>query len=451
MRLAIKGIVILVLVFTVLQMVRPSIPQKPATAEVQAPPEIRAILEKDCYSCHSDQPRLAWFDQVVPAYWLVRSDVLHAREHLDFSTLGAKPPGVQRATLFEAVTMMQLGTMPLPRFLALHPEARVRPEDLEALQAYLAPWSARPGLQASAAEPASLAKGARASLPSVPPEFNGLPFDPSFEGWKPISTTDRGDNGTLRFVLGNFVAVQAAQTGNIHPWPEGTRFAKIAWQQQLGQDGLVHPGKFVQVELMVKDARLYRRTDGWGWGRWRGLDLAPHGHDAHFVTECTTCHLPVAGDDYVYTLPITPASVAGREVVNRRAAALPASLPWQPLGWNWITMYVDPATRTTAALFGNDKAMRAVAARERSSAKGTGLPYADGSVLALVTWAQRDDPHWFGARIPDVPLSVEFVQGGATSRYRRFAGTGLSEASVPGPVAADRTSFILNLPPAQLP
>jgi hypothetical protein len=28
----------------------------------------------------------------------------------------------------------------------------------------------------------------------------------------------------------------------------------IAWQQEWGTDGLIHPGRFVQVELMVKHA-----------------------------------------------------------------------------------------------------------------------------------------------------------------------------------------------------
>src|SRR5580698_4495046 len=112
-----------VFVFALLQVVRPSIPVQPATAELQVPPAVRHVLEKDCYSCHSDQRRLAWFDHIVPAYWLVRHDILTAREHLNFSTLAAKPAAVQKAMLYEAVNMIQLGAMPLPSFLKLHPEA----------------------------------------------------------------------------------------------------------------------------------------------------------------------------------------------------------------------------------------------------------------------------------------------------------------------------------------
>jgi hypothetical protein len=449
-RILVAGLV----AFALMQLVRPAIPSKAATAEVQAPPGVRRILEKDCYSCHSDQRRLSWFDQIVPAYWLVRYDVLTAREHLDFSTLGAKPAPVQKATLYEAVNMIQLGAMPLPAFVKLHPEAKVTPEDLAALKAYLSPWTPVLADYASSSKSNDAKTGgfpASVSLASVQPEFNGFPFDPDFENWKVISTTDRGDNNTFRFILGNDIAIKAAQSGNITPWPDGTRFAKIAWQQQPGPDGLVHPGKFVQVELMLKDAHRYKNTEGWGWGRWRGLDLKPYGQDARFVNECTGCHQPVRGDDYVYTLPIATARLNRNEVVNNSAAALPLGLPYQPLNWNAITMYVDPETRAMATLYGNRAAMEGVEMHGATPMGGSRYP--TGAVLALVTWVQRDDPHWFGGRIPATPESVEFVQvaTGQTIGYRRFAGKELLEDHPAASVAAQRTNFVLRLSPVQLP
>src|SRR5437764_3029675 len=119
--------------FISLQFARPSIPFRPATAEVQAPPQVKEVLEKDCYSCHSDERRLAWFDRIVPGYWLVRYDVLTGRDHLNFSTLGSKPAAVQKATLYESVNMMQLNAMPLPRFLPVHPVGEVTPAGLSTL------------------------------------------------------------------------------------------------------------------------------------------------------------------------------------------------------------------------------------------------------------------------------------------------------------------------------
>jgi hypothetical protein len=449
-----KVIVAGVVVFALLQLVRPSIPVKPTTAELQAPPEVKHILEKDCYSCHSDQRRLSWFDQIAPGYWLVRHDILTAREHLSFSTLGSKPAAVQKATLYEAVNMIQLGAMPLPQFVKLHPEAKVTPEELATLKTYLAPWAPAPNQLGNA--PAAVSAGASEPTPlaMVQPEFNGLPFDPNFKSWKLISTTDRGDNNTFRFVFGNDVAVKAALSGNISPWPDGTRFAKVAWLQEPGTDGLLHPGNFWQVEFMEKDAKRYKATEGWGWGRWRGMDLKPYGKDAHFVNECTGCHQPVRGNDYVYTLPVTGARSNSDEVVNNRAAALPVSLPYQPLGWSAITMYVDPKSHTTATMYGNDTAMQAVHTQDAAMGAPRAPVYPAGAVLALVTWAQRDDPHWFGGRIPDKSLSVEFVQVialGRPSLYRRFAGPEFLEDHPAANVAAQRANFVQGLAPAQLP
>src|ERR1700761_4550131 len=153
------------IVFALLQCIRPSIPTPPVTAEVQAPADATHVLKTSCYSCHSNERRLAWFDEVVPAYWIVRKDILDARSHLNFSTLGEKPAAAQRSELFEAVNMMQLGAMPLPQFLALHPDAKVNQADLEKLKSYLAPWGDTPSAQA---DPADFAAPAQ-----VAPEHNG--------------------------------------------------------------------------------------------------------------------------------------------------------------------------------------------------------------------------------------------------------------------------------------
>jgi hypothetical protein len=445
-KLAVAGALLIVL----LQLIRPRIQSGPATAEIQAPLQVRQILEKDCYSCHSDERRLAWFDELVPAYWMVRHDILSAREHLNFSTLGTKPAAAQKATLYEAVNMIQLGAMPLPQFTAVHRDARVTPEELNVLKSYLAPWSPD-GSAAIAASSLTTEAPLKADLAAVPAEFDGIAFQPGFEAWKPISFTDRGDNNTLRIILGNEIAVKAAESGNISPWPDGTRFAKIAWQRAAGVEGLIYPGHFVQVEFMVKDSRLYKRSEGWGWGRWRRTGLKPYGTDSRFVNECTGCHLPMRGDEVVYTLPISFAKASLGEVVNNKAATLPQNLPYQPLDRNVITIYVDPKSHTMAPLYGNDAAMRAVRGRSNGSSESTAAS-PDG-VLALVTWVQREDPHWFGGRIPDAPKSVEFVQAdaGDQTAYRCYDGPRLSEHRLPADVAQKRIKFISNLAPAWLP
>jgi hypothetical protein len=79
--------------------------------------------------------------------------------------------------------------------------------------------------------------------------------------------------------------------------------AKVAWKAGKHPQFPVatEPGAFAQVEFMVKDARKYKDTGGWGFARFVGNELKPYGKDATFVGECFGCHIPVSGNDYLYT------------------------------------------------------------------------------------------------------------------------------------------------------
>jgi hypothetical protein len=253
---------------------------------------------------------------MVPAYWVVTSDVTKGRKDLNFSEIANLPAAQQKGFLFEAVNTIQLGAMPLPAYLRVHPGAKVTPEELAVLRNYLtAPPDQNAGKTGEAAKAAHAGNAADAeygkwihqstAAMEVKPEFNGVAYIPDYKNWKVISSTDRFDNHTLREILGNDVAVKAIAENHINPWPDGTMFAKVAWaQSQPDENGVVKTGAFVQVELMIKDAKKYASTEGWGFGRWRGTDLKPYGKDANFQNECTACHAPMAKNDYAYTMPI---------------------------------------------------------------------------------------------------------------------------------------------------
>jgi hypothetical protein len=107
------------------------------------------------------------------------------------------------------------------------------------------------------------------------------------------------------------------------------------------------------------------------------------------------------------------------------AAKVDAGLPYPVMEWRALTTAVDRGMGTTSTLFGNDVAV---------TASRAGQPYTAGAVVGLVTWRQKDDPHWFGGRIPDAPVGVEFVEygPGLVPVYRHFAGTPLTEQADSG-------------------
>jgi hypothetical protein len=251
---------------------------------------------------------LSWFDWPVPAYWLVVRDVRAGRSHLNFSEIGSLPPAQQNGFLFEAVSQIELGAMPLPSYKLAHPESGITSEQLNVLKEYLT--SVEPSAPATPEEiSAADAQYANwvhqtSSTPAISPAPNGIAFLPGYKNWKAISSTERSDNYTIREILGNDVAVKAIAENHINPWPDGTAFAKVAWYQQPDAKGVVRTGAFFQVEFMVRDSRKYAGTLGWGWARWRGADLKPYGRDAEFTRECVGCHAPLRNTNYVFTEPI---------------------------------------------------------------------------------------------------------------------------------------------------
>jgi hypothetical protein len=88
-------------------------------------------------NCHSNQTRLAWFDQPAPAYWLVVKDVRAARKVLNFSDWDSLPKAQQAAKLYEALNQVEFHVMPLSNYAMLHHDAVVTPEEVTVLRQYL--------------------------------------------------------------------------------------------------------------------------------------------------------------------------------------------------------------------------------------------------------------------------------------------------------------------------
>lgn len=295
-------------IFAAIQFVRPAISHPPVTADLVAPPEVKTILKTSCYDCHSNETKLAWFDQIAPAYWFVVDDVRQGRRHLNFSEIGNLPTGQQKGALYETVNQIQLDAMPLPAYTHLHPAAVVSTEQLTVLKNYLNPPVAARAANASdlAADDAQYEEWMHrgTSARNVARAPNGVEFPPDYKNWKAISTTDRFDNQTMRVILGNDTAIEAIAENRINPWPDGTTFAKVAWFERDDGQGQLRTGAFFQVEFMIRDSKKYSATKGWGWGRWRGAGLTPYGKDASFTAECVGCHTPVRDSDFVFTMPL---------------------------------------------------------------------------------------------------------------------------------------------------
>ncbi len=106
----------------------------PVTADLQAPSDVKTVLQQLCYDCHSNETRWLWYSDVAPVSWLVVHDVNEAREHLNFSEWGRMDAGDRREMREEIWGEVEEGAMPLRLYSVAHPRARVSESDLQILR-----------------------------------------------------------------------------------------------------------------------------------------------------------------------------------------------------------------------------------------------------------------------------------------------------------------------------
>jgi len=136
----------------------------------------------------------------------------------------------------------------------------------------------------------------------TPAKSNGISYPEGWRNWSVIAVSHRTDNNTIRVILGNEIAVKAARTGRTNPWPDGAILGKVVWKdtQLKAWSAATGPGKFVHAEFMFKDSKKYKKTYGWGWARWLGLEQKPFNAGPEV---CIGCHTPVKKNDWVFTEP----------------------------------------------------------------------------------------------------------------------------------------------------
>ncbi len=105
----------------------------PVTGEIEAPPEVMAILETSCFDCHSSETTWPWYSRIAPvSIWIARH-VEQGRGDLDLSNWAEYSSDRADHKLEELIEMVEADEMPLPSYLILHRDARLTPEQKDVL------------------------------------------------------------------------------------------------------------------------------------------------------------------------------------------------------------------------------------------------------------------------------------------------------------------------------
>lgn len=108
-----------------LQLVPAERTNPPVGAEIAAPEDVRAVLERSCFDCHSNKTRWPWYSRVAPVSWYVIRHVERGRADLNLTEWPLFDPQAQQFFFGEMKGKVKNREMPLPSYLWLHWNARL--------------------------------------------------------------------------------------------------------------------------------------------------------------------------------------------------------------------------------------------------------------------------------------------------------------------------------------
>jgi cytochrome c len=95
--------------------------------------EVHPLIERACQNCHSERTTWPLYSYLPLASWAIEKDVAEAREHLNFSHWDQYSLDDKRDLLARIGTVVRNHEMPLPRYVLLHPEARLSDEEIQTI------------------------------------------------------------------------------------------------------------------------------------------------------------------------------------------------------------------------------------------------------------------------------------------------------------------------------
>jgi hypothetical protein len=158
------------------------------------------------------------------------------------------------------------------------------------------------------------------NMPTVSPAAASITAGKLPEGyrdWPLIAVAqEEGKLNDLRAVLGNDIAIKAAKAmttgagaGAKQAYPDGSVIARLAWDHEALAESAaafgtaqsyvaVHPKNGVQ--FMIKDAKKFAATGGWGYAQFNDGKLTIASADAQKTATCFACHQAVTSRDFVF-------------------------------------------------------------------------------------------------------------------------------------------------------
>ncbi|UCD25742.1 MAG: heme-binding domain-containing protein [Gemmatimonadota bacterium] len=130
-----------ILIFAALQLKTVDRSNPPVQSDIGTSPEIKEILRRACYDCHSNETRWPWYSYIAPMSWFVAGHVDHGRGHLNYSEWPTFDLDEQEHLFEEMWEVLSEGEMPLRSYTLIHWDARLTEDERSMLLEWVRPGS----------------------------------------------------------------------------------------------------------------------------------------------------------------------------------------------------------------------------------------------------------------------------------------------------------------------
>ena len=135
-KLLIRLTIGLAFILIVIQLIPVEQKNPPVTMDIPTSPEVKAILKRGCYDCHSNEVVYPWYSRIAPVSWLVAWDVAEGRDEVNFSTWQQYSAEEQAENIHESWEAVAEGEMPFWYYTLVHRDARLLSEERQLLEAW---------------------------------------------------------------------------------------------------------------------------------------------------------------------------------------------------------------------------------------------------------------------------------------------------------------------------
>lgn len=132
----------LLIVFIAIQFIAVEKTNPPVTGELNFPKEIKSVMQRSCYDCHSNETVWPWYSHIAPVSWLVSKDVVKGRDELNFSEWDKYSDKRRAKKIKEIWEEIEKGEMPMSIYIPLHPDAVLTAEDKELIKKWVNDFNA---------------------------------------------------------------------------------------------------------------------------------------------------------------------------------------------------------------------------------------------------------------------------------------------------------------------